>query len=149
MRVRPVNGQPRASSRGTGVTDRQIAAYSTAAFATMFLSQPIISFVPQLYAKELGVSLAGLGAVLFAGRILNALVDQLVGYLSDRTRTIWGARKPWIVAGATLTVIGAFFLLRPPPGVGLLYFFAWRLVYDVASGHHHLYRMGSGTGGRL
>jgi len=124
---------PRVRPTPATVSDRQIAAYSGAAFATMFLYQPIISFVPQLYAKELGIGLAGLGVVLFVGRILNAVVDQLIGYLSDRTRTRWGARKPWVVAGATLTVISAFFLLKPPPGIGLLYFFGWRLSYDIAN----------------
>jgi Na+/melibiose symporter-like transporter len=128
----PVIRPPRHASRA-GVSKREIAAYSGAAFATMFLSQPVINFVPQLYAKELGIGLGGLGIALFVGRILNAVVDQLVGYLSDRTRTRWGARKPWVVAGATLTVISAFFLLKPSPGIGLLYFFIWRLTYDVAS----------------
>lgn len=115
------------------VRDRQIVAYSLMAVATTFLSQPILSFVPQLYAKEFGIGLAGLGAVLFFGRIFDAVIDQAIGYLSDRTRSRWGARKPWVVAGATLTVIAAFFLLRPPPGIGLLYFFVWRLIYDVAA----------------
>lgn len=120
------------------VSDRQIAAYSVAAFATMSLSQPVLSFVPQLYAKEFGLSLAGLGAVLFFGRIFDAVTDQVIGYLSDRTRSRWGARKPWVVAGATVTVIAAFFLLKPPPGIGLLYFFVWRLVYDIAADMQNL-----------
>ena len=115
------------------VTDRQIAAYAVAAFAVMFLAQPVTNFVPQLYAKEFGVPLAGLGAVLFAGKVIDAFSDQLFGLLSDRTRTRWGARKPWIAVGATLTVLSAFFLLKPPPTVGLIYFFVWKLVYDVSA----------------
>ncbi len=115
------------------VTDRQIAAYAVAAFAVMFLAQPVTNFVPQLYAKEFGVPLAGLGAVLFAGKVIDAFSDQLFGLLSDRTRTRWGARKPWIAVGATLTVLSAFFLLKPSPTVGLLYFFVWKLVYDVSA----------------
>jgi Na+/melibiose symporter-like transporter len=125
------SGAPRVVSGR--VTPRQIAAYSVASFAVMFLMQPVTSFVPQLYAKELGLSLAGLGTVIFAGRFIDAISDQVFGYLSDRTRTRWGARKPWIAAGSTLILIAAFFLLRPPPGIGLLYFFVWRLIYDMAS----------------
>lgn len=120
-------------SRARPVTNAQIAAYSVAAFAVMFLGQPVTSFVPQLYAKELGVPLAGLGAVLFASKIIDAFSDQLFGFLSDRTRTRWGARKPWIAVGATLTVISAFFLLKPSPAVGLVYFFIWKLVYDISA----------------
>ena len=121
------------SSIARPLSNGQVGAYASAAFATMFLSQPVLNFVPQLYAKELGVSLAGLGLVLFIGRIASAAMDQLVGYLSDRTRTKWGARKPWIIAGSTLTLISAYFMLKPPPGIGLVYFFVWRLIYDAAS----------------
>lgn len=126
------------TGRSLRVTDRQIIAYSIAALPVTFLTQPVTSFVPQLYAKEFGLSLAGLGAVLFAGRILDAVLDQVFGYLSDRTRTRWGSRKPWIAAGVTLMVIAAFFLLKPPPGVSLLYFFVWRLLYDMAGTMNNL-----------
>ena len=115
------------------VTDRQIAAYSIAAFAIMFLSQPVTAFVPQLYAKEFGFSLGALGMVLLAGRIIEAFNDQLFGFLSDRMRSKRWGRKPWIAAGATLMVIAAFFLLKPPPGIGLVYFFIWRVIYDMSA----------------
>jgi Na+/melibiose symporter-like transporter len=90
------------------------------------------SYVPQLYAKEFGISLGALGAALVILRIVNAFTDQLIGYISDRTRTRWGARKPWIAVGATLTLVAAFFLLRPPPIVGLTYLIVWKVVYDFA-----------------
>jgi GPH family glycoside/pentoside/hexuronide:cation symporter len=121
---------PRGGSR---VTTAQIAAYSVASFAAMFLIQPVTNFIPQLYAKELGLSLAGLGTVIFVGRFVDAVSDQVLGYLSDRTRSRWGARKPWIAGGSTLMLIAAFFLMRPPPAIGLVYFFVWRLVYDMSS----------------
>lgn len=115
------------------VTDKQIAAYSVAAFAIMFLSQPVTAFVPQLYAKEFGFSLGALGMVLLAGRFIEAFNDQLFGFLSDRMRSKRFGRKPWIAAGATLMVLAAFFLLKPPPGIGLLYFFVWRVIYDMSA----------------
>ncbi|MEO0867397.1 MAG: MFS transporter [Cyanobacteria bacterium J06642_11] len=37
------------------------------------------------------------GTVLLIGKIWDAVNDPLVGILSDRTRTRWGRRYPWIV----------------------------------------------------
>ena len=120
------------TSTSAALSRSDIVAYGMAAFGTGLLLTPMTSYVPQLYAKEFGISLGALGAALVTLRIVNAFTDQLIGYLSDRTRTRWGARKPWMVAGAALTLLAAYFLLRPPPMVGLGYLIAWKIVYDFA-----------------
>ena len=45
----------------------------------------------------LAVTLAAIINVVYA--IWDALNDPLVGYLSDNTRTRWGRRRPWLLAG--------------------------------------------------
>jgi glycoside/pentoside/hexuronide:cation symporter, GPH family len=59
-------------------------------------------------------SVAGLnpsraGTVLLIAKTWDALNDPLVGWLSDRTRSRWGKRYPWIVLGAI--PFGVFFFL--------------------------------------
>jgi MFS family permease len=49
-----------------------------------------------------------LSVVTAVGVILTMLVQPVVGLLSDRTRSPWGRRAPWIAAGA---VVGAAFLI--------------------------------------
>ncbi|NBC35350.1 MFS transporter [Novosphingobium sp. FSY-8] len=117
---------PTALSRGDLLT------YGLAAFGPGLLQSPMTLYVPQLYAKEFGISLAALGTALVALRIVNAFTDQLIGWMSDHTRTRWGARKPWIAVGAALMLVAAFFLLRPPPVVGLAYLVGWKVLYDFA-----------------
>lgn len=121
-----------AKTASSGVSTIQIAAYATAAFSTALIAQPINLYLPQIYAKELGIGLGALGGALVFTQIVDAISQQVCGLLSDRTRTRWGARKPWIAGGATLAIVAAFFLLRPPPGVGLVWFLVWKLVYDFA-----------------
>lgn len=49
-----------------------------------------------------------IGRVTAAGGVLALLIPLFVGYLSDRTRSRWGRRRPWMVAGTALNVVGLF-----------------------------------------
>ncbi len=47
-----------------------------------------------------------IGHVTAAGGIFALLTPILVGWLSDRTVSRWGRRRPWMVAGTVLNLIG-------------------------------------------
>lgn len=46
-----------------------------------------------------------LGGMTFVGLILATIVQPIAGALSDRTRTRWGRRRPWMLAGTLLALI--------------------------------------------
>src|SRR5690606_18018393 len=79
-----------------------------------------------------------LGAVLTAARLIEALDDPLIGYWSDRTRSRWGRRIPFILFGTPAWVV-LFVLLFLPPAEGaaaanLVYiFFAAQLFYLLSN----------------
>jgi glycoside/pentoside/hexuronide:cation symporter, GPH family len=58
------------------------------------------------------------GGLLTVAGILSALDDVVVGYLSDRTRSRWGRRIPYIVLGAPLLSLFFVLLFTPPPDAG-------------------------------
>jgi len=58
------------------------------------------------------------GALLTLGGIAAAFDEAIVGYFSDRTRSRWGRRIPYIVLGAPLWSIFFFLLFTPPRGGG-------------------------------
>jgi Na+/melibiose symporter-like transporter len=128
----PVSYQGVAKTPAGGVSTRVIYAYGLLAFAATMIASPILYVVPQLYAKELGISLAGIGSVVFITRLLNVISDQVLGYLSDKTKSRFGPRKPWIVGGTIMTMVASYFLLSPPATAGLLYFAAWKILFDIA-----------------
>ena len=55
-----------------------------------------------------------LSAAGVIARALDALSDPLFGWLSDRTRTRFGRRRPYIAVGAPLCAVAFFALFTPP-----------------------------------
>ena len=53
-------------------------------------------FLLPFYNLVLGVDASTVGAALAAALVIDALVDPLIGHLSDRTYTKWGRRLPWL-----------------------------------------------------
>lgn len=79
---------------------------------------PLTTYVPPLYAAIFGFNLATIGAIFLIARLWDAVIDPAIGVLSDRTRSRWGRRRPWIAAGAVFFAIGAVGAFVPPKGAG-------------------------------
>lgn len=78
-----------------------------------------------------------LGATLTFARILEAFDDPLIGYWTDRTKSRWGRRLPFVL-GATPVWVILFFLLFTPPleeasAGNLVYLFAVAIVFYASS----------------
>jgi len=84
-------------------------------------SLPVYVHIPAFYAVDLGLGVAAVGLVLLLARVWDVVTDPMIGWLSDRTRGRFGRRRPWIVAGAPLTLLATWMLFVPPNGVGLAY----------------------------
>ena len=54
------------------------------------------------------------GLIITATRVLDAVPDPGMGYLSDRTRTKWGRRRPYLLLGAILCGLSAILLFSDP-----------------------------------
>lgn len=107
-----------------------VAAYAAPLVPVWMLHTPALSILPGLYATVSGIDMAVIGTILVVSRLLDGITDPLVGMLSDRTRTPIGRRKPWIIAGALLCMLGVSFWFRPSADTGAMYFLiASMLVY--------------------
>lgn len=93
-------------------------AYGGPGFAGAAMAIPIGIFMPSFYSD---VVLAPLGMIALAtalARAFDALTDPVVGWLSDRTHSRWGRRKPWILAGTPLAAVFFYLLFSPPETLG-------------------------------
>jgi Na+/melibiose symporter-like transporter len=107
---------------------RPVFAYGAFGLPLAFAALPIYVHVPRLYVEGFGLSLAMVGAVLLAVRILDALTDPLIGWASDRLAN----RKLAIALSLPVLGAGMFGLLSPPAGVGALWMAA--MVFFVTLG---------------
>jgi GPH family glycoside/pentoside/hexuronide:cation symporter len=84
------------------------------------------------YNQVLGLSgsLAGLAALL--ALVADAVTDPMVGHLSDRFRSKWGRRHPFMLAGVLPFFIAMYALFSPPENLSQLELFSWMLGMAVA-----------------
>ncbi|WP_461111100.1 MFS transporter [Streptomyces calidiresistens] len=69
---------------------------------------------------------ATLGVVLSAGALVALIVNPLAGRLSDRTRSRFGRRVPWLVGGVAVGVLGLLIIAAVPAVPALV--LGWCLV---------------------
>ncbi|MDX2224054.1 MAG: MFS transporter [Rhodospirillaceae bacterium] len=63
---------------------------------------------------DLAIAAGVAGTILAVTKLVDAVEDPLVGYLSDRTRSRWGRRRPYLIAGALVLPLMTAALFNPP-----------------------------------
>ncbi|GAW41474.1 Major Facilitator Superfamily protein [Brevundimonas sp. SH203] len=94
----------RSDARRTPVV---VAAYLLLFLAAFIGLAPLFQVVAPLHASHLdaGAKTAILSRAMVWGAITAAGANILMGAISDRTRSRFGRRRPWIALGAVLTVL--------------------------------------------
>ena len=113
----------------------RLAVFAALAIPLAGAGLPLAVYLPPYYAQELGLGLGAVGRIFMLSRVWDAVTDPLVGVLSDRSRSRFGRRKPWIAAGAPLFALattaifapGLFGVARP----GAAWLSVWLVVFYV------------------
>lgn len=110
--------------------------YSLGKFADTISYQTFTNRVQFYYIDFLGIPAGVISIIWVLFGIWNGVNDPLMGQLSDRTRTRWGRRIPYLFFGAIPLGV-AFFLLWTPPTssqvLTVVYFFFVLFVFDTLS----------------
>ena len=123
MSTAPVRAEdplvPAAAPIAAGTLERlpwsAIFDYVAPTFGLGFMFLMIGIYLMKFATDVLGMSAAVMGGILMFARISDAFVDPVAGYLSDRTNTRLGRRRPWLLA-SILPLSLTFALLWAPPG---------------------------------
>lgn len=91
----------------------RLAALASVGLPLAAAGLPLAVYLPPYYAQQLGLGLPLVGAIFMLSRVWDAATDPLIGVLSDRTRSRFGRRRPWIAAGAPIFALAALAIFAP------------------------------------
>lgn len=63
-----------------------------------------------IFTVGFGLNAVVVGWAIMLPRVFDALIDPIMGHISDNTHTRWGRRKPYLIAGSVLAGIFVFLL---------------------------------------
>lgn len=116
-------GSPPRPSRAAGAAAHwepstgQLLLYGLPALPVSMIVLSVAIYLPNFYTDDLGLPAGMLAWVFLAGRLWDAATDPLMGHLSDRTRTRWGRRRPYMFAAALPAALLYAALWAPAPSL--------------------------------
>jgi Na+/melibiose symporter-like transporter len=116
------------TTNSTALPRSAIWAFGLVATPLATIGLPLAIYLAPFYAGEMGLSLAVLGTAMMIARFADICLDPFIGAFSDRLRTRFGRRKPFLVIGSVVLLLGLTQLFNPGKGVGMVYFLGWLAV---------------------
>jgi Na+/melibiose symporter-like transporter len=104
---------------------RQGLRYGLLGLPLAFVALPLYVLLPNYYARNFAVPLAGLGLLLLAARLCDALIDPLLGRWADALFARSNAAVLGWGALAALLLAGSFAALFFPPASDLPFLWFW------------------------
>ncbi len=127
---RAAGSQGRHKVAGTGRLGKaRLTAYGAFTIPLGVAGLPVAIYVAPVYTDHVGLGLTVVGLAIMATRLLDIVIDPLIGRLSDSTRSRWGRRVPWILAGVPVMMLGTWQTFMPGPDASALGLFVWLSVF--------------------
>ncbi len=112
---------------------RTIFAFAAGSLPLSALGIAMAISVQPYFAANLGVGLVTIAAAFFIVRMVDLGVDVALAIFMDRTTTLIGRYRPWMIAGAPILALGVYMLFMAPKGIDRDYLILWLLVYALGS----------------
>ncbi len=87
--------------------------YAIGMFGTSIPINLLKTYAAIFYVDRMGLTTPDFALILFVYTFIDVLDNPVYGFLSDRTRTRWGRRRPWLVIGTPLLVLGLIAFYSP------------------------------------
>ncbi len=109
------------------LTKWNMISYAAPATPLALAGLPIAVYLPAIYADSdgFGLSLGIVGLLITLSRFTDVVTDPIIGYLSDKWRTRWGRRKPFVLVGTPIYGLGMYLLFVAPDGFEDTTFLGW------------------------
>lgn len=94
----------------------------------------VTAYFPAFMSTVLGKNTEIAGYLLMLSKLYDAFADVVIGMMSDRTRSRWGRRRPYLLVGALVSAI-SFLMIFSPPQIGqdhiAIYMFIALVIYST------------------
>jgi len=85
-------------------------AYGAGDLGPAITANILVFYLMFFFTNVVGLNVGLASVILMIGKVWDAVNDPLIGVLSDRTKSKWGRRHPWMFWGAI--PFGVFFFLQ-------------------------------------
>lgn len=108
--------------------------YAVGMFGTSIPINMFKTYAAIFYVDRLGLNTAHYALVLLIYTFIDAIDNPVYGFLSDRTRSRWGRRRPWLLLGTPLLVLCFILFFNPPALIASSGLFAYMLLMYILTG---------------
>lgn len=113
----------------SGILKRStILIHGSVGMPLAIIGYPLVVYLPPFYAQEIGLNMGLMALVLVLARMSDVITDPLIGTLSDRWQTRLGRRKPWLLMGMPIMLLGTVMIFMPPDSAGIGHLFFWTVL---------------------
>jgi glycoside/pentoside/hexuronide:cation symporter, GPH family len=108
--------------------------YSIGMFGTSIPINMLKTYAAIYYVDRLGMTTPQLSLMLFLYTFLDAIDNPVYGFLSDRTRSRWGRRRPWLAIGTPLLILCFIAFYSTPSFLSGNSLFAYCMLFYMLTG---------------
>ena len=108
--------------------------YAIGMFGTSIPVNMFKTYAAIYYVDRLGLTTLHLSSILFWYAFIDALDNPIYGYLSDRTRSRWGRRRPWLVIGTPILILCFIAFYSTPAFLSGNSLFAYAMLFYILTG---------------
>lgn len=108
--------------------------YAIGMFGTSIPINMLKTFAFTFYVLGLGVTTQQWAGMLLVYTFIDALDNPIYGFLSDRTRTRWGRRRPWLTIGTPLLILSFIGFYNLPAFIKGDSVFAYGMLFYILAG---------------
>src|SRR4030043_1325165 len=108
--------------------------YAVGMFGTSIPINMLKTYAAIYYVDSLGMTTVQFSLLLLIFSFIDALDNPVYGFLSDRTRTRWGRRRPWLTIGTPLLILGFIAFYSTPAFLAGNSLFAYCMLFYILTG---------------
>ena len=86
--------------------------------AIFFNTQTVL--LTRFMTDELGIAAGVAGLLLLLSKLYDAVTDPLMGWITDRTKSKWGRRRPWLIIGGVGSAMAFIYLFNVPSNISVI-----------------------------